>query len=241
MHTPSAADLLSGWERGRNLPPVHQAIELLSVGCFAKSTEELFHLTIGQRDAALLSLREATFGPNMCGVIECPSCGASLELSFSVSDVLLAKSRDPLSEIFWQGADYALCLRPPNSADVVSALQASPEQRASFLFHRCLISASHRGEPTAELPAEFIDEASNRICEADPQADVQLRVACSFCGHKQYVLFDIASFFWNEIETWAARLLGEVHALASAYGWSESDILSLSSLRRQFYLEAVRA
>jgi hypothetical protein len=241
MRTPSAVDLLSVWERGRNLPPVHQAIELLSVACLAESDEDLFRLTIGQRDAALLSLREATFGPNMCGVIECPSCGTSLELSFSVSDVLLAKSREPVSKIFWEGADYAVCLRPPNSADVVATFQASPEQRANILFHRCLISASHRGEPAAELPAEFIDEASNRICEADPQADVQLHVACSFCGHKRCVLFDIASFFWNEIETWAARLLGEVHALASAYGWSEREILSLSPLRRQFYLEAVRS
>jgi hypothetical protein len=28
-----------------------------------------------------------------------------------------------------------------------------------------------------------------------------------------------------------------VHLLASAYGWSEGDILSMSPVRRQFYLE----
>jgi hypothetical protein len=32
-----------------------------------------------------------------------------------------------------------------------------------------------------------------------------------------------------------------VHALASVYGWSEKEILSLSPARRQFYLEATRA
>jgi hypothetical protein len=33
----------------------------------------------------------------------------------------------------------------------------------------------------------------------------------------------------------------DVHTLASAYGWSESEILSLNPARREFYLEMVRA
>jgi len=37
------------------------------------------------------------------------------------------------------------------------------------------------------------------------------------------------------------RLLVEVHALASAYGWSEQEILSLSDARRRLYLEMVQA
>jgi hypothetical protein len=241
MRALSEADLLLAWERGRNLAPVHQAIEILAVASLTQSHEDLSRLTIGQRDAALLTLREATFGPHLCSVVECPSCGTKLELSLMVSDVSLKNSGEPLGEILYESADYALRLRPPNSADVMATFQASPEQRANFLFHRCLISATHCGEPAAELPAEFIDDVSKRICEADPQADVQLRVACSSCRHEWNVLFDIVSFFWNEIESWAARLLGEVHALASVYGWSERDILSLSPLRRQFYLEAVRA
>jgi hypothetical protein len=53
------------------------------------------------------------------------------------------------------------------------------------------------------------------------------------------MIFDIASFFWTEIAAEAKRLLGEVHILASAYGWREADILSLNPLRRRFYLEAI--
>ena len=33
------------------------------------------------------------------------------------------------------------------------------------------------------------------------------------------------------------RLLRQVHTLAMAYGWREIDILSMSALRRQVYLE----
>ena len=53
------------------------------------------------------------------------------------------------------------------------------------------------------------------------------------------MLFDILSFFWGEIQICARRLLREVHALASAYGWTESEILSLSTTRRHAYLEMV--
>jgi hypothetical protein len=49
------------------------------------------------------------------------------------------------------------------------------------------------------------------------------------------------SFFWNEIEAWACRVLHDVHTLAGAYGWSEREVLRLSPTRRQMYLEMVSA
>jgi hypothetical protein len=53
------------------------------------------------------------------------------------------------------------------------------------------------------------------------------------------VLFDAGSFFWSELGAWARRLLHEIHSLARAYGWSESEILTLSPARRQAYLELI--
>jgi hypothetical protein len=47
------------------------------------------------------------------------------------------------------------------------------------------------------------------------------------------------SFFWNEINTWAYRMLRDVHALATAYGWREADIVAMSPWRRQVYLDMV--
>jgi hypothetical protein len=75
--------------------------------------------------------------------------------------------------------------------------------------------------------------------EADPQAEVQLALACPACRHQWQVSFDIVSYFWSEINARSQRLLWEVHALASAYGWREADILAISPQRRQFYLEMV--
>jgi hypothetical protein len=77
------------------------------------------------------------------------------------------------------------------------------------------------------------------MAEADPQADVQLALSCPDCGHSWLAAFDIVSYFWSEVNSWAQRLLGEVHTLASFYGWSERDILAMSPVRRHIYLDMI--
>jgi hypothetical protein len=117
------------------------------------------------------------------------------------------------------------------------------DRRRRLLFERCLITARRDGLPATarELPDATIDAAAERLLDADPQADVQLNMSCPFCGNGWRAVFDIVTFFWTEIEVWACRVLREVHILASAYGWSERDILALTPVRRQFYLEMVQA
>jgi hypothetical protein len=90
-----------------------------------------------------------------------------------------------------------------------------------------------------ELPAEVVQAVLDHMLASDPQADVQLALACPSCGHGWQVTFDIVSFFWNELDTWAHRTMQEVHILASAYGWRETDILAMNPWRRQCYLEMV--
>lgn len=77
------------------------------------------------------------------------------------------------------------------------------------------------------------------MLECDPQAEVLLQLTCPSCQREWMITFDIVSFLWIEIHAHAKRLLQEVHTVARAYGWHEADILALSPVRRQFYLEMV--
>ena len=63
------------------------------------------------------------------------------------------------------------------------------------------------------------------------------RRTCLGCGHPWQPLFDIATLLWTELTNLARSLIEEVDALASAYGWSERDILALGGRRRRAYLE----
>ena len=239
----SATDVLAVWERGRGKRPVERALELLSAAFPEKSREELERSPIGLRDTALLALREATLGPHLEAVVQCPGCSENLELSLAASDFRLESNSGAEfpTEALLQLGEYKLRLRPPNSVDLMAARAGNLEEGSEALFRRCLISATRNGAPTDELTGEIVKAAGEKLTAVDPQTNVQLRVSCALCGHAWAVLFDIASFFWTEIEACAVRLLGEIHSLASAYGWTEREILALSPRRRQVYLEAVRS
>ncbi len=244
MQALTVPELLQVWENGIAQDPVDRALSLLARACPETPRDALAKLSIGQRDYRLLTLREWTFGPRLESIVNCKQCGQRVELQFEVASVRADVEPALTETVALASGGCELQVRPPNSEDI-SALAVEPavEKRRQMLFRRCLLSATRDGEPTTadQLPPEAMDIVSERLAEADPQADVQLEIACPFCGKGWRAPFDILSFFWNEIEAWACRMLHEVHTLASAYGWSERDVMALSPVRRQLYLEMVSA
>jgi hypothetical protein len=67
-----------------------------------------------------------------------------------------------------------------------------------------------------------------------------LSFRCTDCGFEWGEQLDPVAFIWAEMEARARKLLREVHSIASAYGWSETEILSLSEARRSHYVELVQ-
>jgi hypothetical protein len=242
MRALSAAELLDTWEWGQARSPADRALLLLTAASPETSADALADLSIGQRDAGLLRLREWTFGPQLVGLAACPHCGERLELTFQVGDVLAplpAPGDQPSS--FSVGA-YEVEFRLPNSGDLVAVTASGDVERGRrLLLERCLLSARRGDEqkPLDELPADVVETLLARMAQSDPQGDVRLAVACPSCGHEWQAVFDIISFFWSEINVWAQRTLQQVHSLALAYGWREADILALSPWRRQYYLHLV--
>ena len=92
-----------------------------------------------------------------------------------------------------------------------------------------------------DLPDSVLEALSHRMEEEDPQADIRMSLNCPHCSHQWEVQFDIETYLWTEINWWAKRILRDVHILASAYGWSEYEILNLSPIRRQAYLNMVNS
>jgi hypothetical protein len=244
MRALSAPEVLRIWERGLTQAPVERALELLAAVYPESSKDALAALSVGQRDARLLELRERLFGAHMSGSVVCPRCGGRLELSLDVRDLLAGSANGTEGEISLNVGEYELRVRLPNSYDVLAAAsQGDLSSSLRTLLDRCLLTASRAGEPASggNLPQEIVEAAGERMAQADPLADIQVAVACPACEHRWRMAFDIVSFLWSEIDAWACRMLREVHALASAYGWGERDILALSPVRRQFYLEMVEA
>jgi hypothetical protein len=244
MRAPSAAELLDVWEDGLTRTSAQRAFALLTAISPGVSRETLAALSIGQRDAELLRLREALWGPRMAAVAACPACGEKLELALDTREVLSDSNRANQGEMSVSVAEYDVTYRLPTTFDVVAAeSEATPESARSLILDRCVLSAQQGTIPVTseQLPSEVVAGIARSMAEADPLADIRVNLSCPACEHKWGATFDIVSFLWTEIEAWAWRILSEVHTLARAYGWPERDILALSPTRRQFYLEMVGA
>lgn len=236
----SAKEILAMWEAGLSQNPAECALTLLSA-CYPKTTRaDLEEMNIGRRDALLLAFRERVFGPHFSGVTRCPKCKASLDMAFRSSDVRANGSDDSRATFSFVFRDYEFECRLPNSADLLAAIGArEPDAVANALFDRCVLEKRQRGVEVskADLPIEAIDAIVDEMGRRDPQGDIRFALTCPDCSHEWEAIFDIVSFAWREISAWAGRLLRQVHMLAMTYGWREVDILSMSSQRRQVYLE----
>jgi hypothetical protein len=258
MSGPSIPELLCIWERGISLTPLQRSLLLLSIAYPEKMPEELSRIAIGSRDSWLIKLRASIFGPNFVGLANCPLCGNCVEISFDARDVFMVsgdgeketadKTDDKTTDkIAYEGMHlkldgYEATFRLPNSLDLAAISGkgdvSSPRRE---LFLRCVQKSSFNGQDISpiQLPDEFLYGAAARMEDCDPQANIELNLVCPSCGNGWPEIFDIASFFWSEIDSLARRTLRDVHALASHYGWSEANILSMNETRRQLYLEMI--
>jgi hypothetical protein len=242
MRPLSASELLNAWERSLPESATRRALALLEAACPESKPEEVATLSIGERDRRLLQLREWTFGAQMVSVADCSDCGERLEWTVSASDLRVAHESEHGGDLSLEVDAYRVRFRLPNTLDLAAVAGCEDlGQARQVLLGRCLSEAALDEEEVSavELPEKISEAIVKRMAEADPQADMQLDLTCPACGHRWQALFDIESFFWSEINSWAQRVLMEVHTLASAYGWRESDILNLSAWRRQFYLNLV--
>lgn len=237
----AARELLDIWEAGARQPLAQRALWLLSAAQPDTSYAALAQLPIGERDAQLLTLCERLFGAQLVSVATCPQCGERLQLTLNTPDLKVPAgvSLEPLTLTVDR---YSIRYRLPNSTDLLALPGCdSAEAGRQLLLTRCIQSVqTDDGDQAIEaLPNDVTAAVIAHMAQADPQADVQFDLNCPACQHHWLAAFDIAAFLWDEIAGWAQRILREVHVLASAYGWSEADILSMSATRRQSYLDLI--
>ncbi len=204
-------------------------------------------LTVGDREALLLQLRRATFGERLDAVVKCPAraCGESMELTLDVGDLLVPPYRDVRRwhelSVDLDGAAYALSFRLPIASDidhVAGIARTDPVAAAREIARRAVRRAECDGgeiDPAA-LPGAVRARLGAAMADCDPQAELELALRCPACDGRFTMVFDVSAFLLCELDGRAARVLADVHLLASHYHWSERDILRLPMRRRTAYL-----
>ena len=230
MSSVSEARLLAIWEAAVDRPPLTRALVLAAAG--GADPGAVADLSVGRRDGYLLALRENCFGELYPSVVMCPRCGEELEVELSAAEVHAASPGKDRGSVNAGGRGVEFRLITSRDLDEITG---RPDARRD-LIQRCLTSVGG-GDPVGALDDSALDAVSAAMAGLDPQAAVCVDLTCAACGHGWAAPFDVAGYLWAELNAHAARILGDVHALATVYGWSEAEVLAVGPARRRYYLE----
>ena len=245
--------LLRLWEAAGGLSPTARDVALLRAAYPDVNPGALAGTPLGRRDAMLLQVFRAVFGPRLDGLLECPGCGQRLQVTLDAAQ--LAAAAGPPAHVDaaggagggWAGLavdGYDVEHRLPAGDDLAAVAAFGPGQveaaRAVLTERLIRVRRDGRAIPPAEIPAPVVTAALAAMAGRDPGMELSVSGSCPDCGSDCGALVDAGALLWARVEATAVDLLRQVDALARAYGWSEPQILALSDRRRHVYLELVR-
>ena len=201
--------------------------------------------TLGERNAMFMELHGRLFGREIELLSHCPTCGTVAQFGGDC-EALAAQLRvvDETPEHHLEAEGHVVEFRLPTGADVAAASRGeTAEDFAQQLLDRCVLACTLEGAqvPVRQLPLPVVDAISRRMETLDPGASVSFALECPQCGTRWDAPLDVVQMVWQKVQAAAERLLLDVDALARAYGWTESEVLRLSPVRRAAYLQLVTA
>lgn len=230
-------DFLDLWESGSRRHPLDRALLALGAAFPESSFESIAAWPVGRRNKALIQLHCSWFGPKIPGVIPCRRCGEKLEID--LDGRIMAEIGHDAAGVSDETIDFnGQTFRLPNTRDLACIVRETDPQRAAILLlERCRMETSG----TIAWSDGDLAEIGERMARADPLAEIQVSLRCPDCGNEWEEAFDVVAFLWADISALVRRLVSETHVLASAYGWSEGEIMSMSESRRALYLEMAQS
>lgn len=243
MSLADAAGLLQAWEDASPLPLQERALRLAAAAHDDTDLADVTHWTVRRRDAALFDVRLRHFGRFADGLVPCPHCEEPLEMRLDLLQLRCVVPEDDEQPRHLQVGEVAITWRLPRAADLLMVAAEGDERVARAQLLASCVSSAMRGGDALDVADVLAHDptigqrVASAIAVEYDDVPTSLAIECPACGHAAEVPFSIEAFLWREVDTWARRLLQDVHTLARAYGWSERDILALSPARRRLYLE----
>lgn len=186
-------------------------------------------LTISQTDRLLAVIYNLLYGDCAECQVNCRSCGERFEFSLSLSDLIAAQDAERPGPAEPDGAwkiPDGRRVRAPRISDLEAATDP-----ASLLF-RLVVSGDPAANPSAVT--DFLEKAA-------PVLSLDLDAGCPECGIDETVRFDLARYLTKRLIAERPFLIRETHLIASLYGWSYSDIMSLARADRRAYAGLIEA
>ena len=221
---------------------IDKSIILLDLANPELEPEDIEMLSIGRRDSMLFELRKRMFGSRLINTAYCPKCNEQIEWENDIKDLnILDSDVGKLQNEYSTTIDnFNILFRLPNTSDFLNSQGRDVVHVDSHKIIRSCITKVKKGSDDyniSDLPDNILNAIEDQIEKEDSLADIRMLLTCPNCSNQWQASFDIVSYLWAEINSWAKNTLQEVAFLAGSFGWSEQEVLSMSPKRRQMYLE----
>lgn len=176
----------------------------------------------------------------------CRQCGVAFDVPVTLSALPVKRPGPGFPFAVVRTSQGTLRMRAPDGDDQESIADFDDSEAASrYLVGRCVVQGLEDNEhqrstddPVVDADAlsdedvSAVEQALESIC---PELAISVRTVCPECRAAQDVPVDPYLCLWRS----HSEIYMDVHVLASAYHWSESQILALSRSRRKRYLTMV--
>lgn len=231
------ARLLAAWEAGASAPELARGCAVLGAAGLADPAS-LLDLPVGWAGTLGLRCYLASFGSQVDALTVCQACGATLDVTLSLTELLPGPADppgDPVPARTLPLAGGTVTVRSPTVRDLIAA--AADADPRGALVRRCAQGPRSAPVEVAGLGPDELALVDEALEDLSGLGLITVRAACPDCGEPVAALLDPAALLWQQVQDTAPALLRDVATLAAAFGWSEREILALPAVRRRAYLE----
>ncbi|MCF8721642.1 hypothetical protein [Nitrospina gracilis] len=211
------------------------ALALQSVGGRKVDTQSVRNLSVADRQFLMRRLACHLNAEREWHSALCPSCKAVFDVRLRPSELPIKPAGDSFPFVTVPTRYGRLRFRVPNGADQECIAALDDETRAVPVLLQRLLVEDESNAAALEFSEDDAAAIELAIESVAPELVVWVPTECPECKTETRVEINP----YAHLQSGRNSLLREVHRLASAYHWSERDILQMPRDRRHRYLTLV--
>jgi len=220
-------------------PDRPQLVTTLLVQCSARDDAEFWwSRSVSARVAGLLRLvwlTERRESIDMSARCAGTGCGELFEFALPLAALGADACDERPIQVLLEGS-RAVSVRRPTGHDLRRWRAMQPDSRRAAV--QAMLDAL---SINARLEVDDAAAVAAALAANDGLVDFTVKCACPACGADNEVAVDLESLALQRLHARQARLLDEVHHLASRYGWTEQAVLAVPAWRRARYFALIES
>lgn len=200
----------------------------------------LLQWTLHKRLQGLLAATTISCGQNADLTIRCANAACLKPVDIDIDFLAFANTNDVRS-FEWSAAEgINLLIDLPTGEDQYqwSEAEVLRDRDMQKKIATSLVRKINGNTPTPDwqISDEWLASLSEEFERQDPLTALKLTTNCPECSQQIDVDFDLEGMLLQKLKLKQKIVFEQIHHLASAYHWSEKEIIEMPSWRRAYYL-----